>query len=222
MTAQVHRGATQSAGLPRRTLLGLMAIAGIPFSRRAFAEISPPDAVATIKHFNAALLAAMKSGGQIGFNQRFQALAPAVDQAFDLRTVLATSIGSGWSGLAPDEQSRLLDAFRRYTVASYVANFDSYSGQSFTVLPDTGTLNAGRVLVQSRIVPASGDPTALDYVMQQTASGWKVVDVLAAGSISRVAVQRSDFRRLLSSGGGGALLASLQRKTTDLSGGAVA
>jgi phospholipid transport system substrate-binding protein len=77
------------------------------------------------------------------------------------------------------------------------------------------------VLVQSRIVPASGEPTELDYVLQQTASGWKVVDVLAAGSISRVAVQRSDFRLLLTNGGGNALLASLQRKTTDLSGGAV-
>jgi phospholipid transport system substrate-binding protein len=48
------------------------------------------------------------------------------------------------------------------------------------------------------------------------------VDVLAGGSISRVAVQRSDVRRLLESGGGDALLASLQRKTADLSGGNLA
>jgi phospholipid transport system substrate-binding protein len=38
--------------------------------------------------------------------------------------------------------------------------------------------------------------------------------------ISRVAVQRSDFRRILSNGGD-ALLASLQRKAPDLSGGAL-
>jgi hypothetical protein len=35
-------------------------------------------------------------------------------------------------------------------------------------------------------------------------------------------VQRSDFRSVLESGGGDALLASLQRKTSDLSGGALA
>jgi len=58
-------------------------------------------------------------------------------------------------------------------------------------------------------------------VIKQTQAGWKVVDVLAAGSISRVAVQRSDFRRTLANGGGDALLASLQRKTSDLSGGAL-
>jgi phospholipid transport system substrate-binding protein len=77
-------------------------------------------------------------------------------------------------------------------------------------------------VVSSRITPTSGDPTELSYVMRQTPSGWKVVDVLADGSISRVAVQRSDFRSLLTRGGGDALLASLQRKTSDLSGGALA
>ena len=44
----------------------------------------------------------------------------------------------------------------------------------------------------------------------------------ALGSISRVAVQRSDFRHILSNGGGNALLMSLQRKTADLSGSALA
>jgi phospholipid transport system substrate-binding protein len=57
--------------------------------------------------------------------------------------------------------------------------------------------------------------------MTQTPSGWKVIDVLAVGSINRVAVQRSDFRRILSNGGGDALLASLQRKISALSGGAL-
>ena len=53
--------------------------------------------------------------------------------------------------------------------------------------------------------------------MEPASSSWKTVDVLAAGSISRVAVQRSDFRRVLSAGGGDALLDSLRRKTSDLS-----
>jgi phospholipid transport system substrate-binding protein len=89
-------------------------------------------------------------------------------------------------------------------------------------LPDSRELGAGRLVVQSTITPAKGDTVQMDYVMRQTQAGWKVVDVLAAGSISRVAVQRSDFRHLLSNGGGPALLASLQRKTADLSGGVLA
>ena len=61
--------------------------------------------------------------------------------------------------------------------------------------------------------PASADATSAIKHLNEA--------LLAAGSISRVAVQRSDFRRILSNGGGNALLASLQRKTSDLSGGAL-
>ena len=57
--------------------------------------------------------------------------------------------------------------------------------------------------------------------MRQEGGGWKAVDVLADGSISRVAVQRSDFRRLVSRGGAQALIESLNQKTNDLSGGAL-
>jgi phospholipid transport system substrate-binding protein len=210
------------AGLSRRSLLVAAMLATLPLTGPAFATPSPADAGATITQFNMALLAAMKSGGQIGFNGRFQALAPAIDQAFDLPSVLAVSVGPGWTSLSAEQQSRLMEAFRRYTVASYVASFDNYNGQSFVVLPETRNLDAGRVVVQSRLTPRTGDAVELDYVMQQTASGWKIVDVLAAGSISRVAVQRSDFRHLLTRGGGDALVASLQRKASDLSGGALA
>ena len=205
-------------GFARRSLLGMVMIAAAPLSRRALAETAAADAISTIEHFNGALLAAMKSGMRTDFSRRFQALAPEVDQAFDLSAVLSVSVGPTWASLSPDQQSRLLDAFRRYTVASYVANFDSYAGQDFTVSPDTRSLGVDRVVVQSRIAKISGDPTELDYVLKRTPSGWKVVDVLAGGSISRVAVQRSDFRRILSNGGD-ALLASLQRKTFDLSDG---
>jgi phospholipid transport system substrate-binding protein len=174
-----------------------------------------------IKHFNGSLLVAMKTAEQADFSHRFQALAPEVDQVFDLPAVLAVSVGPGWASFSPDQQSRLLDAFRRYTVASYLASFNNYTGQSFTVSSDIRSLGSGRVVVLSHILPIRGEATELDYVMNQTPAGWKVVDVLAAGSVSRVAVQRSDFRHILSGGGGDALLVSLQRKTSDLSGGSL-
>ena len=47
------------------------------------------------------------------------------------------------------------------------------------------------------------------------------MDVLLDGSISRVAVQRSDFRKILANGDTDALIASLRRKIADLSDGAL-
>ncbi len=215
-----------ASGLSRRSLIGfgLLTAATISLSKPALAAQAQtnPTATATIERFNQALLASMKAGGSADFSRRFKALAPAVDRAFDLQAVLARSVGPNWSNLSADERAKLLGAFRSYTVASYVANFDNYNGQKFSVSPDTRSVGAGQTVVQSQITPVSGDPHDLDYVMQETPAGWKIVDVLANGSISRVAVQRSDFRHLLAHGGGNALVASLQHKTSDLSGGALA
>ena len=133
--------------------------------------------------------------------------------------MLAASIGPSWNALPDDQKTSLRAAFRRYTVASYAANFDSYTGQTFQIAPAVRNIGDAGLIVQTRIVPTDGPTTQLDYVMRNGPAGWKVVDVLADGSISRVAVQRSDFRHLLTSGGVAALMAGLQHTIASLSGG---
>jgi phospholipid transport system substrate-binding protein len=165
MPANSYPASTSVAirGLCRRSLLAMVVATGT-LGRLAHADTTPANPTATVRQFNEALLVAMKTGQQTDFGRRFQALAPAVDQAFDLRTVLADSVGFGWANLSPDQQNRLLEAFRRYTVASYLANFDNFAGQTFTVSSETRGLGAGRVIVQSQVVPVRGDPVEMDSV----------------------------------------------------------
>jgi phospholipid transport system substrate-binding protein len=209
----------------RRSLLrvALLAAAAAPLlTRTAQAQPAGTDAAGPVQRLNAALLAIMKSGQRSPFQQRYEALAPVVEQTFDLAAVLELSVGPRWASLSAEEQARLMTAFRRYTVANYVANFDSFSGQSLEISPQIRSLANGDRVVQTTIA-APGEPGhTLSYVMRQTPSGWKAVDVLADGAISRVAVQRSDFRTVLTSGGGAALVAKLERKAADLSGGRLA
>jgi phospholipid transport system substrate-binding protein len=176
-------------------------------------------AVAPIRTLCDALISIMKAGHGSPFQQRFNTLAPVVDRVFDLPAVLQVSVGPSWSSLASDQQSTLEVAFRRYTLANYVSNFDNFTGQHFEVEPETKGLPNGEQLAQTKIISASGETHDLDYVMRNVGGAWKAVDVLADGSISRVAVQRSDFRRLVARGGAQALIESLNQKTTDLSGG---
>ena len=75
-------------------------------------------------------------------------------------------------------------------------------------------------MVQTRIIPRDGDASRLDYVMRRSGDTWKVVDILLDGSISRVAVQRSDFRGLLAAGDPAPLIASLRDKAARLATGA--
>ena len=155
----------------------------------------------------------------VPFAQRSDQVAPTIDAVFDLSAILETSVGPSWNALSADQQSALRMAFRRYSVATYVSNFDSFTGQRFDISPDTRALPNNEQVVTTRIIPASGEAHRLDYVMRQNNGAWQVVDVLADGTISRVAVQRSDFRRLLTQGGSAALVVSLQSKAAQLAGG---
>jgi phospholipid transport system substrate-binding protein len=211
--------------LGRRDLLSFAAVAVVvatSWRPAAAAASGDTGAAAPIQQLDAALLAAMKAGRSTPFAQRFSALAPVIDQTFDLDAVLAASVGLGWSAVPNDQQAQLLATFRRYTVASYAANFDSYSGQTFQVSPAVRSVGNGEIVVQTKIIAADGSSNQLDYVLRNGRSGWKAVDVLADGSISRVAVQRSDFRRVLATGGAPALTVALQRKVANLSDGVLA
>ena len=177
--------------------------------------------MAPIRELCDSLLGVMRAGHSTPFPRRFDMLAPAIERALDLATILQLSVGPSWSSLPAADQNTLLTAFRRYTIANYVNSFDNYTGQRFDVQPETRALPNGEQVVQTKIISSSGESHELDYVMRRQGAGWKAVDVLADGSISRVAVQRSDFRRLISSGGARALIESLNQKTSDLSGGAL-
>lgn len=185
----------------------------------ASAHAADSATAAPIAALDQGLLQVMHAGKATPFGQRYATLTPIVQQAFDLDIILETSVGPRWRNFTPDQQQELQAEFLRFTVASYVSNFSSFGGERFEIDPDTRSVGAEQV-VATHIIPASGDPARIDYVMRQGGEGWRAVDVLLDGSISRVAVQRSDFRSMLESGGPTALLASLRKKVTDLSGGA--
>jgi phospholipid transport system substrate-binding protein len=207
----------------RRRLLALMLVgAAVVALRPVAARSADADPVAPVSELYQALEASMRAGRDAPFRQRFRQLAPVIDRVFDLNAILRTSVGPRWADIAADEQSALSGAFRRFTIATYVANFDRYEGERFEVMPAPRQAANG-VIVESRIIQNNGEPVRLDYVMRredgQDGAMWRAVDVLIDGTISRVAVQRSDFRGMIVRGGAPALIASLQQRTADLSGG---
>ena len=206
----------------RRGLLSLailVPVIAIPWWSANAQTSGDAAATAPVEQLDNALLAAMKAGNTTPFEDRYRALTPVIEKVFNLDAVLAASVGLTWASLPADQKAALAAAFRRYTVSSYATSFNSYNGQSFQVSPTVRTLGNGEVVVNSRLIRADGSSVALDYVMRRGPAGWQAVDVLTDGSISRVAVQRSDFRELLSSGGAPALAEGLKHKVADLSGG---
>ncbi len=203
--------------LPAILSLAFASVACLSCAARA----ETPEA-APIAALDSALIAVMKAGSaNASFQSRYDQLDPAVKQALNLNVILQNSVGVEWSTIPAAQQQQLEAVFEQFTVTSYVTGFGAYGGQQIQVLPAERDLGAKKI-VETQIVPADGSPpTRLDYVMADTGSGWQATDVLFNGTISKVAIQSSDFSSLVTSGDASQLIAALKTKIATLSGGAL-
>jgi phospholipid transport system substrate-binding protein len=177
---------------------------GLPSAALAAAD----PAAQQIEALNAALLETMKSAKTASAHDRFRKLEPVVARAFDFATMTRFAVGPTWSSIPAPQQQQLIDALQRLTVASYVHNFDGWSGQSFNIDPNVVSRPPDKVVTTHLISPGDA-PTPIAYRMRQAGGGWRIVDVFYNGAISQLATRRSDFAGTLASGGAPALLAHI-------------
>ena len=199
--------------LARRSLLFSLAV-----SLPSLAGAQQGGPTAPIAALNTALQANMKAGRASPFAARAAKFRPVAERAFDFPAILAAAVGPRFAAFPDATKRDLLDAFTIFTVATWVSNFDTYDGESFELAPQTRQSGTDEI-VTTRIIPKSGEPTRLDYVMRQNPAGWRAIDILLNGTISRVAVQRSDFRGLIAAGDPAPLLASLRDRAERLAAG---
>jgi len=174
-----------------------------------------PDPQANVRGFYDTLLTAMKNGPTLGQSGRYARLAPVVDGLFDIPSMTRLAIGPTWATLSPAQQQQLVEAFRHYVAATYADRFDSWSGEQLRVTGER-PYNAD-VIVQTKIVKTNGETTTLDYLMHQNQGTWQISDVYLDGSISQLAIQRSEFHSILRRDGVDGLVMALNRKTDLLS-----
>lgn len=176
-------------------------------------------ASAPVSALDGALISSMKaaSAGQ-DFQARYKALAPVVEQSYDLPEVTKNSVGFLWSTLPADQQKELTELFTQFTISSYVSQFDGYSGQTLTVLPTEKTLGQKKI-IETKLSSPGDSGVEIDYVVADSGNGWKINDVLLNGTISQVAVHASDFASLVKSGDASQLISALKSKIKVLQGG---
>lgn len=187
----------------------MLPIASAPLAAHA---AEPRQVVETLDQ---ALLDTMKNADKLGFRGRYQKLEPVLDAAFNLPLMARIAVGPDWSTLKPDQQQKVTDAFRRFSITTYAARFNGYSGESFQAAaakPVTG----GDQVVDTTLVRSSGDPVQLNYRLRADGANWKIIDVYLSGTISQLANYRSEFSATLRSGGGDALIKLLETKIAEL------
>jgi phospholipid transport system substrate-binding protein len=196
----------------RRVFLG----SALPLAlglRHALAADSP---VAVIQRFYDVLLSVMKDAKHLSFDQRYQRLAPAVSQTYNLPLMTRLAVGPQWPQIQPAQQQRLTDVFSRYTISNYASRFDDYNGERFEVDAAPAS-NPNGLIVQSRLVKSDGDKVTLNYLMRQDGSGpWQVIDVYLSGTISELATRRSEFAGVLQQSGADGLVKLLEERIAAL------
>lgn len=203
--------------IARSSLVGMvLGVSLMPVAAYAQADQrQQANPAAVVGKFYDGLLDVMKQGHALGAAGRYRRLAPMIDETFNLPLMTQVAIGPHWHSLSPEQQSKLIQAFRQFTIASYASNFDDYNGERFDVTP-TAQPMAGGSMVLTRLVPRDKKPIALNYVMRDTDGRWQVVDVYAQGTISELASRRSEFTSVLSRNGVDALTEKLVEKAETL------
>lgn len=198
-------------------LLGLL---GMTAPAQAVLVEDKPGAVMMVEKLYTALLDTMKQGKEYDFAERKEKLAPVVQEVFDLETMTRASVGGGWQKLNEGERKALTEAFAGWTIATYASQFKAWNGEQFVVTGHSDPEKSD-VIVNTEIKPKSGKATALNYRLRQQPSEkndgpWQVIDIYLDGSVSQLALRRSDFAGVFGSGGAKALIAHLTALTDKL------
>lgn len=156
-------------------------------------------ATAAVERLHGALLANMKEGKTLGFDGRKQRLEAVIKDTFDLPAMARVSTGGAWLKMPEDERAQVVAAFAEWTVANYAANFKEWDGEAF-VTKGTKDDGKGNIMVETALKLKAGDPVAFTYRLRGDAMP-KVVDIFLDGSVSQMAMYRSQFAAALAAGG---------------------
>jgi phospholipid transport system substrate-binding protein len=206
--------------------LALPDTSGTPEVGAPTTESSPPAAgsgapskVVDALHDN--LISVMKDSKALGYNGRFEQLEPVISELFDIPFMAQKSVGRYWKTVDEESRSRLLTKFGQFTVANYAGRFNDYSGQSFETFKEEASKH-GTVMVFSRLDTGKGETIQLNYRLRPDKNdGWKIIDVLLNGTVSELALRRSEYSSLIQREGFAALMTALNERIDDLAGGKV-
>jgi phospholipid transport system substrate-binding protein len=171
---------------------------------------------AVIERFHAAIIAMLPEAEGLGYEGRFRRLSPAVEAAFELPYMAEKAIGRHWKALGATERDRWLATFAQFTKANYAGRFDRRSDVHFRTLGSEPAAH-GTVIVRTELLNPEGENVHLNYRLRSTPAGWKIIDIYLKGTVSELALRRSEYSAVLQRDGFDMLLRSVEGRIAELS-----
>jgi phospholipid transport system substrate-binding protein len=175
-------------------LVGLSCVA-------AQAEIQAPDLMIKDVAQEVIVIIKQDTGSKADNQKKILALVDArIVPNFDFTHMTQLAVGRYWRQATPEQQKALVAEFRNMLVRTYANALSLYRDQKIEVRPVK--MNAGdkEVVVNTRIIKSSGQPTLVDYKMEKEADGWKVYDVVIE-AVSLVTNYRGQFATTIQQSG---------------------
>ncbi len=139
-----------------------------------------------------------------------QELRDSLMPRFDWPNMAKQALGKHWDTI-PARQDEFISAFAEFLSKTYIGKIGSYKDEKIIFVDEV--VNNSLAEVKTKMVPAKGEATAVNYQLRQVEGDWKIYDVVVE-DISLVVNYRSQFNRILSRGNFDDLLRQLKQKDT--------
>jgi len=193
----------------------LASVAAEATDENADAQPNAPLATPAVERLHAALLEIMQSADELGYGGRFERFAPAVGETFDLPFMASKSVGRLWKTLPEADRQRWLELFARHITANYAGQFTGFSGESFETLGEEPGLRNTRV-VRTHLTRPHKENVELNYRLRDVDGQWRIIDIYLNGTVSELALRRSEYSSVLKREGFESLMQTIDQKCRDL------
>ena len=164
-----------------------------------------------IEALYAVLVECLKDADALGLEGRRAKISPAVEVSYDLAFMAEKILGRHWRTLSEADRARWTKTFGSLTVATYAERMTGFTGQVFEVLKVEPS-QRGTAVVYSQVVTPNEAPIAINYRVRSAADGWRIIDVYLNGTVSELALRRSEYAAVLQRDGFEKLVASIDEK----------
>jgi len=197
--------------------MGLLALILFMMTPAAMPMVSAEDheTIQVIEKLQMVLLTVMKEAEKLAYKGRYDQLEPVIRATFDMPFISKAVLSKHWDTLSDRQRSKFVETFTRLGIATYAANFDSYSGERFKVISEK-EVSTGRVLVKTYLIKSDGGKVELDYLLHRIENEWRVINVIAEG-VSDLALKRTDYSNFLKNKSFEALISKLNEKIVQYS-----
>lgn len=185
-------------------LMAVVPVASVADARKG------QDAAEVVAGFQTELISVMKRAAELGYQGRYDILAPLVESTHDLSAIARIVVGRHWGRLNAEQKLAWAETFTQLSIATYAHKFDAYSGEVFEFISAEET-SRGDKFIRTLLRKADGEEIRFDYLLRQNGQRWLIINIIADG-VSDLALKRSEYSAVIRRDGFQALMTDLADK----------